>query len=488
MSLHFADDFESLTINSRELLDHLGEQEYLPAMFRGIMLNTLGNTRKNPFFKLKEIALDESIPFHDRTQAVRYMNRIPHIDMLGNVIECACKIISDDRYPIRERYFFFSNNEKYIRLDGHTVRACHHYYFKLSEDNKSYPLILRLLSAEYIYQLENQKHELWYPARDFIVKLALDKNESVFMRSEAADVLKRKITDEDFDIGTIVINELGSLYQQNRVATIYTNAQNAHNEAITESVMNVVRTLSNDPKINPPKKIENLGNNSLLGFSSANKPEDRLLTSADIYSKIIALPDEIIDSSGNNVPNTKKQKIDAAFQHILIYPSRYEGICLSDILVFVWRKIDQQSPEIKIELEKRLMDELFDMDQTCGTGYLTRIINTLSGYIQEENLQIKMNINDQLRANIFARLGKSLRVLSMKDQDIILAEISSEDSKKEASIEFLELCSDIKDELNKEFVETKLINKESFEEIYKKCSNDFIGLSSKSSEINSKSD
>lgn len=477
MSSHFADDFETLRMNSRELMDHLGEQEYLPAVFKGIMLNTLGNTRKNPFFKLKEIALDPTVPFHDRTQAIRYMNRIPHVEMLSNVIECACKIINDDRYPIRERYFFFSNNEKYIKLDGHTVRMCHHYYFKISEDIKAYPLILRLLSAEYIYQNEHHSHELWYPARDFIVKLALDKNESVFMRSEAADVLKRKITDEDFDIGTIVINELGSLYQQNRVATIYTNAQNAHNEAITESVMNVVRTLANDPKINPPKKIENLSNNSLLGFSSDNKPEDKLLTTADIYSKIILMPDNIVDNSNNKVPNIRKQKIESAFQHILIYPSRYEGICLSDILVFVWRKIDQQTPELKSELEKRLLDELYDMDQTCGTGYLTRIINTLSGYIQEENLQIKMNINDQLRANIFARLGKSLRVLSMKDQDIILAEIASEESKKEAAIEFLELCSDIKEELDKEFVETKLVSKESFEEIYKKCSDDFIGLS-----------
>ena len=88
---------------------------------------------------------------------------------------------------------------------------------------------------------------------------------------------------------------------------------------------------------------------------------------------------------------------------------------------------------------------------------------------------IYVNPDLKLRSNVFARLGKYLRTLSLRDQDMILAEISDSDSKKETAIEFMNFCS-AKEELEDEFVKTNLIDQASFDEIYKRCSNDFIGI------------
>jgi hypothetical protein len=385
--------------------------------------------------------------------------------MLENVVECARKIISDDRYPVRERFFFFSNGEKYIKLSDNVVRLCHHHFFKISEKELHYPILLRLLSANFIYTEENSSHSLFNDARLFIIKLASDENQSVFLRSEAADILRsRAANPTDNFIGQFVINELGKLYMQNRSSTIYTDAQNAHNETISESVINIVRTLAEDPIANPIEKYEDR-KRDLIGFSDENKPGLKIWTTDHIFSQLLQLSD-----------NTEKEKAERALKHIIIYPIRYEGYCLSDILMFVFRKIQSQTDDTKKELEKRLFEELADMDETCGTGYLTRIINVLSGFVNEEKLEIKMNIFDQLRANIFARLSKSMKVLSSQDQQMILNDIIDENSDKSVAREFLALC-DVKTELYDEFVKTKLIEEDKFNKFYEECENNYIGIS-----------
>ena len=457
-------EFATLNTYDQDLIGRLGEQDYLPALFKGIVLNTLGSTRNNPFFKLKIIALDENENFYDRTQAVRYMNRIPHDKMLENVVECAKKIISDERYPVRERFFFLSNGEKYIKLSDNVVRLCHHHFFKISENPVHYPILLRLLSANFIYTVDNSSLSLWSEARLFIIKLASDENQSVFLRSEAADILRsRSANSTDHFIGDFIIKELGNLYIQNRASTIYTDAQNAHNETISESVMNIVKNLAEDPIANPIEKYEDR-KRDLIGFSDQNKPGLKIWTTDHIFSQLLQLSD-----------TTQREKAEKALRHIIIYPIRYEGYCLSDILLFVFRKIQSQPENVKKELEKRLFEELADMDETCGTGYLTRIINVLSGFVNDDNLEIKMNVFDQLRANIFARLSKSMKILSSKDQEMILAEIIDENSDKSAAREFLALC-DVKSELYDEFVKTKLVEEEKFNKFYDECENNYIGI------------
>lgn len=458
---------ENLTYTNRSL--YLGD--VLPSKFYDINLYSMGHTKTNPFHKLKQVAMNTLNPMEDRMQAVRYMNKIPHIDMLKYTLEACISIIEDENHPIGERFFFFSNNESGTKLNDYLMRDCYLHYFKYSIDKKHHPLILRLLTAQYIYMSIDHDKDIWEDARRFIINTAIDTNETVYIRSEAADILGREIIKEDGEIGDDIIDQLGELYVDNKISTIYTNSQNAHNETITESVMSVVKNLAQTYKnlLTPVKSNANTNENEndVIGFTdSALGENNEINNTGHIYEKIIKLT--------QNIEEQRKDKILSAFNYILVYPAKYEGLKLNEILVLVWYKIQEQNDEIKCELENRLLQELYDMDNTCGTGLLTRLINILSGYIQDDKFQIKMSIKDQLRSNVFARLSCNLKLMPERDQEIILTELATEGSDKSAVKEFLDFYS-VKDELYDEFVKTELINEDDFLIMYDKCIRDFIG-------------
>lgn len=458
-------DFYTMTLSHRELQHHSGSEEVIPARFCGVSLNTMGMTsrHKNPFFKLKSIAMDRTQTPEDRMQAVRYMIKIPHVRMVSNAIEAAKDILGDYSIPVQQRYFFFSNNEKYFKLEGNIVKECHVHYFN-NVASFSDPLILKLLSAQFIYCTFGHKEQDWISSREFIIALAKDKQETVHIRSEAADILCRNIDREDMAIGREVIKELGNLYSDNKRTTIYTNAQNAHDETITESVMSAIRVLAAEKK--DKERKQKVSEEKIISFTAAAAGEKAVDTSSDVFEKILSLT--------KTFDTERKDKIISSFKYLIIYPAKYEGLTLSDILLLIWNKIQDQAPDTKKELENRVLEELFDMNQTCGTGQITRLINILSGYVHGEGLEVKMSVKEQLRSNVFARLGRNLRMMSAKDQDKILEEIGTDGLSKGTAKEFLESYS-VYDELREEFVDSGLIDKAEFDKVYKKCTSDFIG-------------
>jgi len=460
----FFSDYSKMSLTFRELQNQFGEDELLPARFCGIALNTMGLTqrKKNPFFKLKALAMDKNQAPEDRMQAVRYMIKIPHINMISSSIEASKNIIEDELIPVQQRYFFFSNNEKYVKLEGNVVKECHLHYFNIA--SKSDPLIFKLMSAQFIYCTFFHTDDNWKKARSFIVDLAKDKQETVHIRSEAADILCRKIDLNDAAIGRENIDELGGLYTDNKRNTIYTNAQNAHDETITESVISAIRVLASEKKTK--ERVEKMGEEKVVSFTAEAVGGKKAETSGDIFEKILLLT--------SSFDTERREKIVSAFNHLIIYPAKYEGLTLSDILLLVWNKIQCQNPDTRKELEKRLLEELYDMNRTCGTGQITRLINILSGYVQGEGLEVRMSLKEQLRSNIFARLSTNLRMLPVKTQEEILEEISNDGVAKTIAKEFLESYS-VYDELKEEFVDAGLIELLEFDKTYKKCTYDFIG-------------
>jgi hypothetical protein len=452
--------------------DPLDETEIQPAKFHGISVAQMGNTRKNPMNELVRLANDPQISLSDRMVAVRYMDKIPHINKLKHCTEAVKLIIECEELPIGERYFFFSNSLKRLKLSDQLVKASHEFFFTNGISKPHWPLILKLLSAGFIYMSELHHTYTWKSARQFIQQLACDENETVRIRGEAADVLARNVTDEDGLIGRSVIAELGELYAKNKHTTIYTSAQNAHDETITESVMGAIRTLlrERNERLDAKEEAKD-GKNELTGFTeSAQSKTTTEQNTGHIMERIIALTE--------NRDETWKRKIMEAINFIIIHPAKYEGVTPSDILCLVWNKIRVQPDETRKELEQRLLQELFDMidtDGACATGLVTRLINVMTGYIHEEGLQIQMNIKDQLRSNVFGRLQANLKRLPRKDQDAILAELADDKSSKETAKEFVESYS-VKDELEDEFVKANLINQEDFDRIYGRCIADFLGL------------
>lgn len=429
----------------KKIKTEISSFDNMPTLFAGINTSTFGMSSykvKNPFLKIVAIAKNKETSWEDRTQAIRYMQRIPHIHRIKYCIECAISIITDDRYLLDNRYHFFSNNEKIIKLDYEIVNACHHFFFFNFEMFRS-PLVYRVLSAQYLltqfpigtYDVES--------VQSFLIDVAKDVNAEINYRAECADILDRAGYGDAKTIGTETIIELGELYNDNKLKTIYTNMQNVHDLSVTKQVIDTLRNLI---------KMTKTERNSEEVYNC--------ITNRKFYTN------SDMDGSDNE---KRKDAIVEVFQRIIIDTARYEGLPMSEIMMLVWEKI--ATSENKDELERRLVDEMYEMHKTCSTGHLSRLINVLSGFYDDIQ-PIKISYKEQLRSNVFARYTASIRTLSQQEQDDITNEMTSE---CKSSIEDLIFSYSPRDELYDEFVKDGFITIEEFDEVYRKSERDFFG-------------
>lgn len=409
----------------------------IPDTFMNIQTKTFGNSINNPFLQLYKSSLDRTNSFEDRCQAVRYMQRIFYINNLKYCIDVAIDILKDESQPFSKRYYFFSNNDAYVKLDYEIVNECHKYvYNNFCEFNA--PLMYKILSAQFILShllpIEYNRDELQL----FLIEIAKDKEQSVNYRSECADIIYRHGVEKQYvKEAEIVIKELGDLYQKNKVSTIYTNAQNVHDTTINKKIINTLQKL-----IETVKTTRHSG-------------------------EIL----ETIRNKYTHIDSEKLHKIMSSIERIMIDTAKYETLNMSDILVLVWEYICNS--EHKHELENRLLQEFEEMDETCSTGHLSRILNVLSGYFVENSVEI--SFKEQLRSNIFARYTKMINMLPEYKKEKINEEmISTIPSEKDTIKEFL--CDyNIEETMYKEFVNSGHIDVCDFYETYEKAIDDFFG-------------
>lgn len=422
--------------------DASSSNSYVPFLFNGLETSSFGmssNNKKNPFFLLKDVAIDKSKSWEDRTQAIKYMEKIPHIHRDINCVEAILKLIADEQYKFEDRYHFFSNNEKNIKLGYIMVNACHKYVYenfnKLNGKCKI-PLIYRILSAQYaLTQFPADTYDV-LGVQIFLENIAKDVDMEINYRAECADILDRAGYGEFRTIGRKIIDELGDLYGENKKRTIYTNLQNVHDTTVTKRVINALRQI----------------------ISSVTTDRN----SGEIYEKIISLTEG----------DERRGAIVSAFQRILIDTARYEGLTMIDILLLVWEKICVS--EQRVELEKRLLDELYEMDKTCSSGHLSRILNVLSGFFDDIQ-PVKISFIDQLRTNVFARYTTAMRTLGQHEQDAIVQEMANGSyNDKPTIIDFIESYSP-REELKSEFVPTYMTQSE-FDTVFDKSERDFFGI------------
>ena len=438
---------EKESVSSKEIKDGFDCSSFdnMPFLFNGLQTNTFGlssNKQKNPFFQIKKIAMDKSKSWDDRTQAIRYMQKIPHIHRESNCIEATICIISDKQYKFDDRYFFFSNNEKIIKLDYDIVNACHKYVYenfdKLS-DNKI-PILYKILSAQYaLTQFPVDSYDIT-GVQHFLASIAKDKDIEINYRAECADILDRTGYGEFKTLGRQIIEELGDLYNENKKRTIYTNLQNVHDTTITKKVIDTLRQL----------------------MSTVVVKQER--NSGEIYERIVELTKD----------DDRRENIINSFQRVLIDTAKFEGLSMVDILLLVWEKIC--SSDNKIELEKRLLDEFHEMDKTCSSGHLSRIINVLSGFFDDIQ-PVRISYSEQLRTNVFARYTAAMRTLGQHEQDAIVQEMTMDDK---PTIEDFIFSYSPKNELQEEFVPT-YISQDEFNEIFNKAEREFFGYKEKKS-------
>jgi galactokinase/mevalonate kinase-like predicted kinase len=154
----------------------------------------------------------------------------------------------------------------------------------------------------------------------------------------------------------------------------------------------------------------------------------------------------------------------------MIDTSRFEKeLSLCDIFILVWMKL--KTSEHKEEMEKRMIEELEEMNSLCATGHLSRSINILSGFF--DNV-IQITYKDQIKNYIFEHYN---RILNHHPKiDTILDEIIEDSWEKKPFLSQMIKQYSIYQKLLDEFVSSSLITKSQFEEYYKYSIDNFCGL------------
>lgn len=449
---------ESVYDSKNLQLPMINLQENMPNSFLGINTLNIGSSFKNPYTHLKNIVLKDSDISH-KIEALRYMNLIPHVNRqkeIVNLLKYLFTIISDSTF----RFKLFT---KTIKLDQDILLPLHEHHF--SEFKNEY----NFFDCEYILSC-SKNNKLLNDCKKFLQE-ALQTND----KYRAADILYRLCPEysEDSDIFELIIEGNSG----NSGKSVYDNSQNAHNSDITESVNDIIKSLIEEDKTEKHKD-----NVELLKLQKETKDSKESKESKSLDVKIKALLDKKITTENSieelyskikkDVTEEKKlDKLMTVLNRLILDTFKIHNYTLSDILIIIWKKI-KTSNKFQ-ELYKRLLEELIDMNSTCSTGHLTRLVNVLSGFDLLPEY-IKISYKDQLKSNVYGRLTARLKTENNNNKTIILEAIAS--GEKEVIQEFIDDNKDLYDELYKEFVDGKYMNKSDFDAVYNKAIKSYCGL------------
>ena len=69
------------------------------------------------------------------------------------------------------------------------------------------------------------------------------------------------------------------------------------------------------------------------------------------------------------------------------------------------------------------MEELVESNNKCSTGYVSRLVNTLSGF--DESMSITISFEDQIIANLEGRLNANIKMIKDEEyMDLVLHEMT----------------------------------------------------------------
>ena len=279
------------------------------------------------------------------------------------------------------------------------------------------PVYYRIISGQYLLKISNilDKH------RDRVEKQMIEFAESqdieYNLRADAADILITFGSESSRDKGRDIIMQLGQI--NGPVLTVFDNAQNTHTEKVEESVAETLEFLST-------LRI----NNNSIDFDHVNSHVKKMLKEElESIQKGRNFEDNTkitckfhVDSTHDNFCSDvckefylKNEKITVAMRRIFMDRALYSKFnnSLVNILLKIYTYIQIQKDEsIKLELYKRMLQELEEMSGTCSSGFASRLVNVISGY---GNFNIRISFEDQIISNFSGRLNAAARAITNAD-------------------------------------------------------------------------
>jgi len=405
------------------------DQEYIdePPYISSVDIRGIGDSCTT-LDQLEKTALSNSFSIDDRFLAFSTMYASPYHNKNQRCISVLLQVLEDTTISIEQRFSWLTK----LKLSSDSIDVCLYgyvYWFY----NHDEPLLYKLICAQFMISHPINDYPFIKThikfSQQFLYHIAKRESVSVQLRSEAADLLIRLGTPNFRKAGNEIIESLGQLYVPSRSRTLYTNSQNIHS---IESISSILAWL---------KKEE----------------IKRTVTMDHIYQWCKEFKDESKDSNEIVLESVKRIMMDTGI---------YEGVYMTDIICIIFQRI-QDSPH-KIELEKRFIEELIDMNGWCSTGHVIRLINVLQGF--EEKANISIPVREEIRSAVYARLSYHMKKSCSKElQEELLLCFCQED--KTLLEEFINTYSPF-DELKEEY---KGIPDEEFVSFYNQSIKEYMG-------------
>lgn len=262
---------------------------------------------------------------------------------------------------------------------------CKLLYYKLISAK---PLFQKVFYDDF-YTHKEKLRNIYNDTLNFLMGRAKDENESINIRAECLDTIITYGRNKERTEAEEIIKELGQLYTDNKDRTIYTNSQNVHSHGVQKTAIS-----------------------SLINLATYHRPKENIDL---IYEMVL---NKLVDKE------EKREKVIKALKRIILDPTLFQGFNISQVLSIVWQEIERLS-KYKDELESRLIEELYDSDETCSSGYFTRIINVLSGF--SVHVKIGISPEEELISRVVQYIKNRISKLEYLDRERLSLEIVDED-------------------------------------------------------------
>lgn len=259
----------------------------------------------------------------------------------------------------------------------------------------------RILSGQYLLQKcslsETTKNMIEKILLAFAEDTALDYN----LRADAADTLLSLASDQTKIKAREIIYLLGR--SEGDVKTIFDNAQNVHTTEVENSVLEILEFFSTITLLEIDKQE--------ITFTYVSDKIEKIMKDRECKTCNTKKEDNYC-SEKCSIIFKKHQNISVSLNRIYmdrVLYSKYNNT-LSNILLKVWTFLTGHEHEQ--EMKERLLEELDEMSGLCSTGFVSRLVNVISGF---GKFNIRISWEDQIVANFTGRLNALARKITNKD-------------------------------------------------------------------------
>jgi len=347
-----------------------------------------------------DLACDTSVMVKYRVEATRYLFASENDDHLQTAQEALLEIIDSASYPSEFRYSviagFISTTGIGTMLNVQKLKVPYDEEFVYSLQtaffyNKSNGVRERILSGQHMLAMRCVDDVEKKSVGDTLLAVATDddvKDQNI--RGDAADVVLRLGTPDQRRIARQVIADLGFATVEGnkgnlleRTRTIYSNAQNVHDDKTHECV---------------ERFIERIVNETNVALRQYN----------EVHQEVT----EMIRRKGGD--QATKFKAYKALNRVSVDTATFTKlkVTIAEVFIHVWIRIQQKEDGKRENLEDRMFEELVDMSDTCSSGHAARFVNVLS--LDDATLVISWE--SQIKANIVGRMNARIQAIEDEDQ------------------------------------------------------------------------